>query len=152
MDVTVSHSNRKWKHDRLGCAHARVVFSAHSSHRHILANYVACLQDALWSRTSALSHIVKWDFISEVVSVLTPNQMGSLCFRKRQGCALKECSLWVLGRVFSQQQTHRRGRLPSFCSADKSEILGLVSTKWGGSVLCHHWDVVWRCCGGQQKH
>lgn len=45
--------------------------------------------------------------------------------------------------------THRWGWFSSLCSADKSEILGLVSTEWGLSVLCHHRYVVWRCCGGE---
>lgn len=51
----------------------------------------------------------------------------------------------------SSAATHRWGWFPSFCSADESKILGLVSTEWGRSVLCHHWYVVWRRCGGQRR-
>lgn len=52
--------------------------------------------------------------------------------------------------VFSAA-THRRRRLPPLRGADESEILGLVSTEWSRSVLCHHRYVVWRCCEGQEQ-
>lgn len=42
--------------------------------------------------------------------------------------------------------THRRGGFASLCSADESEVLGLVATERGWSVLCHHRYVVGRCC------
>lgn len=69
-------------------------------------------------------------------------------------CAIKESAVKSLVDdliVYLQQQTYRWCRFSSFCSADKSEILGLVSAERGWSVLCYHRYVVGRCCGGQQK-
>lgn len=70
-------------------------------------------------------------------------QQGSLCDKGRS-------PVDELHGV-SSTATHRWGWFPSFRSADESEILGLVSTEWGRSVLCHHWYVVWRRCGGQRQ-
>lgn len=66
-------------------------------------------------------------------------------------CAVKEGPSWMSSMVYLQQQTHRWGWFSSFCSADESEILGLISTEWGRSVLCNHWYVIWRRCGGERE-
>lgn len=70
-------------------------------------------------------------------------QHGSVC------CKGKSQASWQHGT--SSAATHRWGWFPPLCSADKSQILGLVSTERGWSVFCHHWYVVWRCCERQGK-
>ena len=75
----------------------------------------------------------------------------SFSVNNRDLCAVKAGPWWTNSMAQLQQTTHRWGRFPSFRGADESEILGLVSTEWGRSVLCHHWYVVWRRCGGHRR-
>lgn len=75
----------------------------------------------------------------------------SFSVNNRDPCAVKAGPWWTNSMAQLQQTTHRWGRFPSFRGADESEILGLVSTEWGRSVLCHHWYVVWRRCGGHRR-
>ena len=79
------------------------------------------------------------------------NMQHSFSVNNRDLCAVKAGPWWTNSMAQLQQTTHRWGRFPSFRGADESEILGLVSTEWGRSVLCHHWYVVWRRCGGHRR-
>lgn len=119
-----------------------------------------CLQNALRSRVLLLACNVwslfywKWSmcwYLIYVYTVYKPPQIFFPPVNNRDLCAVKEGPLWMSSMVCLQQQTHRWGWFSSLCSADESEILGLVSTEWGRSVLCHHWYVIWRCCGGEKK-
>lgn len=71
-------------------------------------------------------------------------QVGSV-FCNGRSLVVEQCGV-------SSSKTHRRRRFSSFRSAHQSEILGLVSTEWGRSVLCHHWYVVRGRCWDTKRH